>query len=69
MEYPFTINDYQRNRAILKDEDGNIVEWPQEKMPANTDIGDVVFFNISPQKSQVAKNILNEILNPETGQE
>lgn len=69
MEYPFTVHDHQQGRVILKDEEGSTVEWPQEKMPANTNIGDVVFLNISPHKSQVAKNILNEILNPETGRE
>lgn len=66
MEYALTIVERgKKEGAILRDEEGNLVSWPDDKIPSNLRSGDKVFFYISPHRSQTAKDILNEILDAE----
>ncbi len=68
MEYAFKIIRQEGQKMILKSEDdGTETIWPVNKIPSGLKEGDKVFFYLSPKRSQIAKNILNEIL--ETGSE
>ncbi|HMB65504.1 MAG TPA: hypothetical protein VKO42_01395 [Patescibacteria group bacterium] len=65
MEYAFTIIEWRDDGVILRDEEGASVKWPRDKIPPDLNTGDTIFFYISPQRSQTAKDILNEVLNTE----
>ena len=64
-----TINRFEKGAAILKTEDHNTVIWPKNKLPKNAQTGSVLLFNIfgdsisPPDNKNLAKEILNEILN------
>lgn len=66
-----TIDRIEDNQAIIKLENGTTLLWPKEKLPSNRGEGDVIKLNISSDteetenKEDVAKNILNEILQSE----
>ncbi|MFA4942342.1 MAG: hypothetical protein WC564_01740 [Patescibacteria group bacterium] len=68
MLYNFIVSSFKDDQAVLKDNAGEIILWPQNKLPENISIGSSLYFNIHPQKDlaesdpQLAKNILNEIL-------
>ncbi len=66
MEYVFIIKKIKKEKGevLLKDEAGKQISWPQEKTPARLKEGDKIYFNISEEKHKGAKEILNEILNP-----
>ena len=68
MEYPLTIHSWEGDKAVLQDEEGNTVKWPQDKLPQSVQAGDKIYFNISLHQSRAAKDILNEVLNPEEEQ-
>jgi len=65
-EYVFEIQsfDEEKNLAVIKDEKGQTVSWPKDKVPDNLKPGDKIYFDISQDKHKTAKEILNEILNP-----
>lgn len=71
MNIEFTIDRYEGDIAVLKAQDGTSVNWPKAKLPSNTKEGTVIFFTIldnnngTEDKKELAKNILNEILNTE----
>jgi hypothetical protein len=60
------IND---DRITLKTADEQIIYWPTDKFPKNIKEGEVINFSInhssSPEGNDLAKNILNEILDSE----
>lgn len=64
-----TIDRFEGEQAILKTEDNASINWPKSKLPADCQEGSSLLFAISnnPQKDltskQLAKDILNEILN------
>jgi len=68
MVYRFVVFGFEDDQVILKDESGEVVVWPQVKLPADLILGSSVYFNIYKQKDlisdepQLAKNILNVIL-------
>lgn len=66
-----TLDRIEGDKAVLKEEDGTVIHWPKDKLPANAKEGAVFSFTISGDRNQeldnrkLAKDILNEILNPE----
>ena len=66
-----TIDRFENDQAIIKLESGATLLWPKEKMPANFIEGKVIKIslltdNIQTEKNEeIAKNILNEILQNE----
>ena len=66
MELEFRIEkiDKEKENALLIDNKGEKINWPTEKIPSNLKEGDKIYFNISSEKHKGAKEILNEILNP-----
>ena len=68
MTYHFVVSGFEDGQAILKDEQDEVVVWPQAKLPENISVGSDLYFNIQNQKNiaadnpQLAKDILNEIL-------
>lgn len=67
METQFTIDRFEGDKAVLKDNKNSII-WPKEKIPANASEGSVLNFKIfldsekEADNKKIAKDILNEIL-------
>lgn len=70
MEEKITIDRFEDDKAILKTSDSKTIIWPTQKLPENVKEGDVLIFTIHTENEKTAKNkelaktILNEILNP-----
>ena len=68
MNVKLTIDRFENDKAVLKTEDRFTIIWPKDKLPENIHEGMVLIFNISSDtedeknKKQLAKDILNEIL-------
>jgi hypothetical protein len=62
MRVNITIKKIQDNQAILKDEKGRLIDWPADLLSAGAKEGEKIAFSIG-EESDLAKNILNEILN------
>ncbi len=68
-----TIDRFENGRVVLKTEDKQSIIWPREKLPENIREGSVLRIAVSSDDAaegadrELAKNILNEILN--TGQQ
>ncbi len=66
-----TVDRFEDSNAILKTPENKTIIWPKDKIPKETKEGTVLSFSISANtnkeqdKRQLAKDILNEILNPE----
>jgi hypothetical protein len=66
-----TIDRIEDNQVIIKLENGSTLLWPKEKLPNNLTEGSALKLNIltdtkqTKNKEDVAKNILNEILQSE----
>jgi hypothetical protein len=71
MNINITIDRFEGDKAVLKTEDGQSVVWPKNKLPENAHESMVLNFNIlndsetEKDKKELAKEILNEILNTE----
>lgn len=71
MKFEFTVDRFEDNKAVLRSEYNETVIWPKEKLPTNIKEGSIVAFMISDgseikdEKTNLAKDILNEILNVE----
>lgn len=69
MNIKFTIDRFENNKAILITDEGDTVIWPKSKLPNDAREGTVLNFNIlsdletEKEKKELAKDILNEILN------
>jgi hypothetical protein len=69
MIYRFVVAGLENYEVILKDDNGEIVVWPKNKLPENIALGSSLYFTVHSQKNlaedepQLAKDILNEILN------
>ena len=69
MNIKLTIDRFEENKAILKTENGVSIIWPKNRLPENSHEGMILVFNITndikseKNKKQLAKDILNEILN------
>ena len=63
------ILEFKDKKAILELDDAKI-EWPESKLPQNKGIGDTIILEakspeeIATKDKVVAKEILNQILNP-----
>lgn len=68
MKIILIIDRMEGNQAILKTEDDENINWPQNKLPKNSKESDVLIFeihndkDIKNKKQNTAKDILNEIL-------
>lgn len=71
MKYILTIDRFEGGKAVLKTEDNNTIVWPKDKLPNQAKEGEVLTFTITndieaeKDKKELAKNILNEILDTE----
>lgn len=69
MNIKLTIDRFENNKAILITDEGDTVIWPKSKLPNDAREGMVLNFNIlsdletEKEKKELAKDILNEILN------
>ncbi|MBU4216438.1 DUF3006 domain-containing protein [Candidatus Parcubacteria bacterium] len=70
MEEKITIDRFEDDKAVLKTSDNKTIIWPTKKLPENIKEGDVLLFTIQTENEktirnkELAKTILNEILNP-----
>ena len=71
MEIKLTIDRFEGDLAVLIGEDKQPINWPKDKLPGNAKEGSVISFWLAndlektEDDKRLAKNILNEILNPE----
>jgi len=69
MLFKITVDRFEGEQAVLKTENNTTINWPKNKLPADCREGSSLLFAISnnPQENkdskQLAKDILNEILN------
>ena len=70
MKIKFVIERLEGGKALLRDERGRLIVWPRDYLPAAA--GEKDFFNVETEETagggadgKSAKDILNEILNPE----
>lgn len=72
MHIKITIDRLENDKAVLQTEDGQSIIWPKDKLPAGAREGMALNFNIlsdietEKSKRELAKEILNEILNADT---
>lgn len=71
MKIILTVDRAEGGAIILKTKNGDTIHWPKNKLPENTKEGDVLNFEINKdeegkkEKQNIAKDILNEILDTE----
>ncbi len=71
MKIEFTIDRFEGEKAILKNEDNETIVWPKNKLPKDVKEGSILAFMIADKaedknnKEDLAKDILNEILDVE----
>ena len=71
MKLEFTIDRFEGEKAILKNEDNETIVWPKNKLPKDVKEGSILAFMITNKaedknnKEDLAKDILNEILDVE----
>ena len=71
MNLTLTIDRFEEDKAVLKTKDNQTIIWPKDKLPKNAQEGSVLSLVISgsaaadADSKELAKNILNEILNPD----
>lgn len=71
MNLNLTIDRFEEDKAVLKTTDNQTIIWPKGKLPKSAQEGSVLSFVITgsaatdTDSKELAKNILNEILNPE----
>ena len=69
MNIKLTIDRLEGEKAVLLTEDGQSIIWPKNKLSAGSKEGMIFNFNIlndtetKKNKEELAKEILNEILN------
>lgn len=69
MKHQLTIDRFEGDKAVLKTKDGETIIWPKNKLPENINEGTVLTYLITgdieteQEKQEIAKEILNEILN------
>lgn len=61
------IDKLEEDKAILKSEDNDVVIWPRSKLPRDIKEGSLLAFaiNSGDENKEMAKDILNEILDVE----
>jgi hypothetical protein len=63
MKINLFIEKIQNGQAVLRDEKGRLINWPSDSLPAGAREGDKTAVNIGEENKNLAKDILNEILN------
>ena len=64
-----TLTKLEAEEALLTLEDGQKIKWPKAKLPANLTVGESFYLvvskevNTEKQRKELAKTILEEILN------
>ena len=70
-----TIDRFEGEKAVLVTDDGDQIIWPQSKLPAHAQAGNVVSLVLvdeqikDPDNEKLARNILNEILKIDSDEE
>ena len=70
MKIKLTIDRFEDDTAVLITEDKKVINWPKDKLPTPATEGSVISFYLTDDiektkdDKKLAKNILNEILNP-----
>jgi hypothetical protein len=70
MQLTVTVDRFEGDKAVLITSDGKVITWPREKLPPDTPEGSILKLSLSEDtkdtsnQRNVAKEILNEILNP-----
>ena len=65
------VDRFEGEVAVLKTNDGDTILWPKNRLPADIKEGSALTMAITGERGQeadsrqLAKDILNEILNPE----
>ncbi len=65
------IDRIEESKAVIRSDDGQTLLWPIENLPEDTSEGSVVYINLSKseigeqERENLAKDILNEIMNDE----
>lgn len=63
-----TIDRFEADKAVLMADDGTVMIWPKNKLPANVYEGSALSFDISEtterekRDKQTAKDLINEII-------
>ena len=68
MNIGLKVERIENEKIFLKDQKGRVFIWPRDFLPAGSLPGDDIYISINKNnnsKNTLAKNILNEILNPE----
>jgi hypothetical protein len=71
MRQKLTIDRFEDEKAVLKTEGGETIVWPKKNLPDNPGEGSILVFEIydslkqKEEEKDLAKNILNELLNTE----
>jgi ribosomal protein S4E len=70
MNIKVIIKEIKEETTVLKFEDGNNISWPTNKLPKEIKVGDALNIAINDngktaEPEQLAKDLLNEILNIE----
>lgn len=70
MKINLTIDRFEEEKVVLISDEGEEIIWPKGSFPKDAKEGDVLAFAIrsdveeKEEKKKLAKEILNEILNP-----
>ncbi len=70
-----TVDRFEDHNAVLISPDNKTIIWPKNMLPKDTKEGAVLSFSVSTNsgqehdRRQLAKDILNEILNPKNSQD
>jgi len=65
----FTIDRFEKDKAVLIDSAGKTIVWPKDKLPENVHEGSCLNFEVAERNErekrnkQTAKDIINEIIN------
>lgn len=62
MNIEFTIERFEGEFATLNNGDDWKIKWPIKKLPKNSKEQQKIYFHISDQEKENAKDIINEIL-------
>ena len=75
--FSLILKNFENDQAILKDADGRLYIWPKKHLPEEAQVGQEYQIKVTPNNNQenqeekadnkeiLAKNIINEILNPQ----
>ncbi len=75
MRITITVDRFENDKAVLKTENGQTINWPKDKLPKEAKEGSNYNFLIArdpeteDEKKELAKNVLNELLQTEEDKE